>query len=150
MSTTLHRPAEPAAPAPGTLDATGLSTRFGVAYATCQLLTLVAFSIFVLPHAGSPSDPALERGHRVDDAADIYRAGNYVFMVSGMLLLGFLGAVGTRLRRVDASGALASVVERAARVMGHLTTCNGAGGQAAAPVRTALVTIVQAPTEDAS
>ncbi|HWJ82414.1 MAG TPA: hypothetical protein VNS55_09280 [Nocardioides sp.] len=117
MSTTLHRPAEPAAPAPGTLDATGLSTRFGVAYAACQLLTLVAFSIFVLPHAGSPSDPALERGHRVDDAADIYRAGNYVFMVSGMLLLGFLGAVGTRLRRVDASGALATVAVAAGTLL---------------------------------
>ena len=53
-------------------------------------------------------DPALDRGQRVLDAADVYRAGNYVFMISGTLLLGFLGAVQLRLRRVDRSGVLAT------------------------------------------
>jgi hypothetical protein len=66
-------------------------------------------SIFVLPHGGSPSDSALVRGHSVHDADAYYRFGNYVFMASGVLLLGFLGAVGTRLRRVDPSGTLGGV-----------------------------------------
>lgn len=91
------------------LDAVRVSTRFGLAFCLCQIAVMICMSIFVLPHGGSPSDPALERGHSVHDADAIYRAGNYVFMISGMLLLGFLGAVGTRLRRVDASGVLSTV-----------------------------------------
>jgi hypothetical protein len=99
------------------VDGTRLSTRFGLAFCLCQLAVLVCMSVFVLPHGGSPSDPALERGHSVHDADGLYRAGNYVFMVSGMLLLGFLGAVGTRLRRVDASGALAGVAVAAGTLL---------------------------------
>ena len=48
-------------------------------------------------------------GQHVLDAADAYRVGNYVFMVAGVLLLGFLGAVHARLRRADSTGALATV-----------------------------------------
>ncbi|GAA3816454.1 hypothetical protein [Nocardioides panacisoli] len=115
MSTTIDSPARATG---GAIDATRLSTRFGVAYAVCQLLTLVGFSIFVLPHAGSPSDSALERGHRVDDASEIYRVANYLFVVSGALLVGFLGAVSTRLRRIDASGTLAAVALAAGTLLG--------------------------------
>jgi hypothetical protein len=91
------------------LDVERLSTRFGVAFSICQLLVLVAMAVFVLPHGGSPTEPPLQRGRNVDDAASIYQAGNYVFMISGSLLLGFLGAVQARLRRLDGSGALATV-----------------------------------------
>ena len=96
-------------PASGGIDTVRLSTRFGVAFTICQLSVMVAMAIFVLPHGGSPGDPALERGRNVLDAADLYRAGNYVFMVAGMLLLGFLGAVHARLKAVDGTGVLATV-----------------------------------------
>ena len=43
--------------------------------------------------------------------------GNYVFMVSGSLLLGFLGAVSARLRRVDRSGVLATVAVAAGTLL---------------------------------
>jgi hypothetical protein len=43
------------------------------------------------------------------EARDAYRVGNYVFMISGVLLLGFLGVVQHRLRRVDRTGVLATV-----------------------------------------
>jgi hypothetical protein len=46
-----------------------------------------------------------------------------------------------------ARGALANAVERAARATSHLTARNGAGGQVAASVYAALVTIMQAATE---
>ena len=92
-----------------TPDITRLSTWCGVAFTVCQLTVMVFMAVLVLPHGGSPSDPALVRGHRVLDAADAYRIGNYVFMVAGSLLLGFLGAVYVRLRRADGSGALAAV-----------------------------------------
>jgi hypothetical protein len=101
--TTLHTPG------PTTLDPVRISTRFGIAFAVCQVAVMVVMAIAVLPHGGSPSDPALERGHNVLDAIDLYRAGNYAFMLAGVLLLGFLGAVHARLRRVDATGALAAV-----------------------------------------
>jgi hypothetical protein len=95
-------------------DATGnamarVSARFGIAFTVCQLTVMVAMAVFVLPHGGSPSDPALERGHNVLDAESLYRAGNYVFMLAGMLLLGFVGVVHAKLRSVDASGVLATV-----------------------------------------
>ena len=97
-----------------TADDTGnalarVSARFGIAFTACQLTVMVAMAVFVLPHAGSPSDPALERGHNVLDAESFYRAGNYVFMLAGMLLLGFLGVVHTRLRTADSTGVLATV-----------------------------------------
>ena len=92
-----------------TTDPVRVSTRFGVAFAACQLLVMVAMAAFVLPHGGSPSDPALERGENVQAAADLYRIGNFVFMAAGSLLLGFLGAVHVRLRRVDGTGTLATV-----------------------------------------
>lgn len=90
-------------------DTERISTRFGLAFSLGQLLVLVAMAVFVLPHGGSPTDPALQRGRNVDAAASIYQVGNYVFMISGSLLLGFLGAVQARLRRIDGSGALATV-----------------------------------------
>lgn len=114
MSTTTLPAAErPAA----VVDGTRLSTRFGLAFCLCQMAVMICMAVLVLPHGGSPGDPALERGHNVHDADGIYRAGNYVFMVSGMLLLGFLGAVGARLRRVDASGALAGVAVAAGTLL---------------------------------
>ena len=119
--TTLEQTPAPAAAPPGPstreIDAVRISTRFGIAFALCQLGTMVLMAIFVLPHGGSPGDPALERGHRVLDAADLYRAGNYVFMMSGVLLLGFLGAVRARLRHVDPSGALATIAVAAGTLL---------------------------------
>ncbi|MEU7872629.1 hypothetical protein [Dactylosporangium sp. NPDC049140] len=85
------------------------STRFGLAFTVCQLLVMIAMAVFVLPHGGSPSDPALERGQSVQESADLYRIGNFAFMAAGSLLLGFLGAVWARLRRADSSGVLATV-----------------------------------------
>jgi hypothetical protein len=73
------------------------------------MAVLVAMAVFVLPHGGNPSDPAFERGQNVHAAAGIYQAGNYVFMISGSLLLGFLGAVRARMQRVDPSGTLGTV-----------------------------------------
>jgi hypothetical protein len=100
--------AAPVQPAGG-VDVTRISTRFGLAFSLCQISVMIAMAIFVLPHGGSPDDPALERGQNVLDAIDLYRAGNYVFLLAGILLLGFMGAVQARLRRVDTSGVLASV-----------------------------------------
>jgi hypothetical protein len=71
----------------------------------------------VLPKGGGPDTPALERGQRVLEAGDRYTAGNYVFMISGMLLLGFLGAVQLRLRRVDSTGVLATVAVAAGTLL---------------------------------
>lgn len=101
----------------GGTDFMRISTRFGVAYTACQIAVLVAMATLVLPHGGNPHDPALERGQGVLDAIDVYRAGNYVFMISGVLLLGFLGAVQTRLRRVDPSGALPTVAVAAGTLL---------------------------------
>jgi hypothetical protein len=86
-----------------------VSARFGVAFATCQILVMVCMALFVLPKSGSPDDPPLLRGQRVLDAQTAYRVGNYVFMLAGVLLLGFLGVVHQRLRRADPSGVLATV-----------------------------------------
>jgi hypothetical protein len=98
-------------------DPERISTRFGLAFSLGQLVVLVATALFVLPHGGSPGDPALERGQSVHAAADIYRVGNYVFMISGSLLLGFLGAVQVRLRRVDGSGTLSTVAVAAGTLL---------------------------------
>lgn len=118
MTTTLTREDSPAPDSFSTgIDGVRLSTRFGVAFTVCQLTTMVLMAVFVLPHGGSPGDPALERGHRVLDAADLYRAGNYLFMMSGVVLLGFLGAVNARLRQVDRSGALATVAVAAGTLL---------------------------------
>ncbi|WP_281690002.1 hypothetical protein [Pseudonocardia thermophila] len=92
----------PAATAP--LDAVRLSTRFGVAFGICQFATMIGMTLFVLPNGGAPGFD-VARGQGVHDAADLYRIGNYVCMVSGVLL-GFLGAVGTRLRRIEVTGTL--------------------------------------------
>lgn len=86
-----------------------VSTRFGIAFVLAQLVTLVLMGAVVLPSGGSVDDPALERGQAVLAAADLYRVGNYVFMISGTLLLGFLGAIHVRMRRVDSSGVLGAV-----------------------------------------
>jgi len=86
-----------------------ISTRFGLVFAVAQLAVMVAMAVFVLPHEGLPSDPALERGQQALAAADVFRLGNFLFMAAGTLLLGFLGAVHVRLRRADDSGTLAAV-----------------------------------------
>ena len=99
------------------LDVARLSTRFGLLFTAAQLAVMVCMAVFVLPHAGSHSDPALERGQNVLDADTAYRIGNYVFMVSGTLLLGFLGAVHLRLRRVDPTGVLATVAVAAGTLL---------------------------------
>src|SRR3954454_14650056 len=91
------------------VDVGRLSTWFGVAFTACQMAVMICMAIFVLPKGGGPDAPALERGQRVLGFADRYTAGNYVFMVSGVLLLGFLGAVQLRLRRADSTGVLATV-----------------------------------------
>ena len=88
---------------------TRISARFGIAFAACQLAVMVAMTIFVLPHGGLPGDPPLARGQGVLDAETAYRIGNYVFMVAGVLLLGFLGVVHHRLRRADSTGVLSAV-----------------------------------------
>lgn len=94
-----------------------LSTWFGVAFATCQLAVMVVMVTVVLPRAGSPTDPPLERGQRVLDAQGAYRLGNFVFVLAGTLLLGFLGAVVTHLRRADRSGTLATVAGAAGALL---------------------------------
>jgi hypothetical protein len=96
---------------------TRLSSRFGLAFTICQLSVMVLMAIFVLPHGGSPNDPALQRGHNVLDAENLYRTGNYMFMVSGSLLLGFLGAVHVKLRRADRTGVLATVAVAAGTLL---------------------------------
>ena len=106
-----------AAPEQNGVDVARTSTWFGVAFTACQFVVMLLMSIVVLPKGGSPDDPALERGHRVLDAADLYSAGNYVFMISGVLLLGFLGAVHLRLRRVDSTGVLATVAVAAGTLL---------------------------------
>jgi len=116
MSTVTSDRTESRTPAPR-LDAERISTRFGVAFSLGQIAVLVAMAVLVLPHGGAPDDPALQRGRNVHDAAGIYQAGNYVFMVSGSLLLGFLGAVQGRLRRADPSGTLATVAVAAGALM---------------------------------
>jgi len=120
LGTTDHVPsvadttAQTAGPRP---DPVRLSTGFGLAFTVCQLLVMVAMAVLVLPHGGSPSDPALERGRNVHDAADLYRAGNFAFMAAGSLLLGFLGAVHVRLRRIDGTGTLATVAVAAGALL---------------------------------
>jgi hypothetical protein len=101
----------------GSVDALRLSTWFGVVFVAAQLLVMVAMTIFVLPHGGGPDEPALSRGQQVHAHADLYRAGNYAFMLAGTLLLGFLGAVSVRLRRVDRSGVLATVAVAAGTLL---------------------------------
>lgn len=98
-------------------DVVRASTWCGIAFAACQLAVMVAMAVFVLPNGGSPGDPPLLRGARVLDAADAYRWGNYAFMVAGSLLLGFVGAVGLRLRRADGTGVLATVAVAAGTLL---------------------------------
>jgi hypothetical protein len=116
MTTTLELDRTTTPPREG-VDVACMSTWFGVAFTACQAAVMVAMAIFVLPEGGSPDTPALERGQRVLEAADRYTAGNYAFMISGMLLLGFLGAVQLRLRRVDSTGVLATVAVAAGTLL---------------------------------
>lgn len=94
-----------------------LSAGFGLAFTACQLLVMVAMAVLVLPHVGAPGDPAAERGQDILDVETAYRVSNYAFMVAGTLLLGFLGAVHVRLRRVDPSGVLSTVAVAAATML---------------------------------
>ncbi|GAA4353849.1 hypothetical protein [Angustibacter luteus] len=94
-----------------------VSARFGIAFTVCQLGVMVAMSVFVLPKGGQPGEPPLLWGQHVLAAADLYRWGNYVFMVAGTLMLGFLGVVQLRLRRVDGTGVLATVATAAGALL---------------------------------
>ena len=114
MTTTLDRGTDPAA-ADRTL--TRLSARFGLAFTLCQLLVMIAMAVLVLPRVGGPGDPAAERGQAILDVETAYRVSNYAFMVAGTLLLGFLGAVHVRLRRVDPSGVLSTVAVAAGTML---------------------------------
>jgi hypothetical protein len=96
---------------------TRLSARFGLAFTTGQLLVMIAMAVFVLPRVGAPGDPAAARGQDILDVEAAYRASNYAFMVAGTLLLGFLGAVHVRLRRVDPSGVLSTVAVAAGTML---------------------------------
>jgi len=96
---------------------TRLSARFGLAFTICQLAVMVLMAVFVLPQGGSPGDPSSEVGRHVHDAEDWYRAGNYLFMISGTLLLGFLGAVYVKLRAADRTGVLATVAVAAGTLL---------------------------------
>jgi hypothetical protein len=96
---------------------TRLSACFGIAFTAGQLVVMVTMAVFVLPRVGSPGDPPLERGHSILDAETAYRLSNYAFMLAGSLLLGFLGAVHVRLRRVDATGVLPTVAVAAGTML---------------------------------
>jgi hypothetical protein len=120
MSTSTHGVVARQTPMEGITDENWLvrlSARFGLAFTICQLSVMVLMAIVVLPHGVSPNDPALERGHHVLDAENLYRAGNYVFMIAGMLLLGFMGAVHLKLRRADGTGVLATVAVAAGTLL---------------------------------
>lgn len=108
-TTTTTGPATPTTTVRPLPDVERASAWCGVAFAVCQLSVMVAMAIFVLPRGGSLSDPPLLRGTHVHDAATAYRIGNFLFITAGSVLLGFLGVVQARLRRVDASGTLAGV-----------------------------------------
>jgi|tagenome__1003787_1003787.scaffolds.fasta_scaffold20485755_1 hypothetical protein len=101
----------------GEIWLTRLSARFGIAFTICQLTAMVLLAIFVLPHGGSPGDPPLEVGRHVHDAESWYRNGNYMFMLAGTLLLGFLGAVHVKLRKADSTGVLATVAVAAGTLL---------------------------------
>jgi hypothetical protein len=98
-------------------DLSRISAWFGVAFTACQAAVMIGMAVFVLPNGGGPDTPAPEWGQRVLQAADRYTAGNYVFMISGMLLLGFLGAVQLRMRRADSTGILATVAVAAGALL---------------------------------
>ena len=117
MTTTVDRGAVPDAPAASEHTLTRLSARFGIAFTACQLLVMIAMAAFVLPGVGAPDDPAAERGQAILEVETAYRVSNYAFMVAGTLLLGFLGAVHVRLRRVDPSGVLSTVAVAAGTML---------------------------------
>lgn len=98
-------------------DLVRASTWCGLAFTVCQLTVMVFMAIFVLPKGGSPGQDPLIWGQNVVDHIEAYRIGNYVFMVAGVLLLGFLGAVNVRLRRADGTGTLATVAVAAGTIM---------------------------------
>lgn len=105
------------APATAARTLTRSSAGFGVAFAVCQLLVMLGMSVLVLPDVGAPGDPAIQRGQDILDVDTAYRVSNYAFMVAGTLLLGFLGVVHVRLRRVDPSGVLATVAVAAGSLL---------------------------------
>lgn len=86
-----------------------ISAGFGLAYVLCQLIVMIGFSVFVLPKGGSTGEDPLHWGNDVLGAEAWYRVGNYLLILSGLLLLGFLGAVHARLRQADPSGVLATI-----------------------------------------
>jgi hypothetical protein len=114
MTTTVDPVAAPVTADP---TLTRLSARFGIAFTACQLLVMIGMSVLVLPNVGAPGDPAAQRGQDILDVETVYRVSNYAFMLAGTLLLGFLGAVHVRLRRVDPSGVLATVAVAAGTML---------------------------------
>ncbi|WP_456824772.1 hypothetical protein [Cellulomonas sp. P5_E12] len=114
--TTLTHDTTTVTPRRATLDVGRISTRIGLAFPICQVVVMIAMALFVLPN-GSATGPALERGAHMLDGYTAYKVGNFVFMISGMLLLGFLGAVQLRLRRADRTGVLATVAVAAGTLL---------------------------------
>lgn len=98
-------------------DLVRLSTWCGLGFVVCQLALMAFTVIVVLPQGGSMDDPALQRGRAVHDAADLYRVTNYLLILAGCLMLGFLGAVRARLHQVDSSGVLATVAVAAGTLL---------------------------------
>lgn len=97
-----------------------ISAGFGLAYALCQLIVMIGFSVLVLPKGGSIGEEPLHWGNDVLSAAAWYRVGNYLLILSSMLLLGFLGAIHARLRQADPSGVLATIAVGAGSLLSLL------------------------------
>jgi hypothetical protein len=125
MSTTQihHEPAVVTGRRP--LDLLRLSAGCGLAFVVAQLGVMVVMTVVVLPHGIGPDAPALERGESVREVTDLYRAGNYAFMIAGSLLLGFLGVVAARLRRADPTGSLATVAVAAGTLLALIWPLGG-------------------------
>src|SRR4051812_39373627 len=74
------------------------SARCGLGYAAGQLALTVGFGLLVLPTAGPPDAGPLEKGRALLEHADRFTVGNYLLVLPSLLLVGFLGVVGARLR----------------------------------------------------
>lgn len=97
-----------------------VSAGFGLAYAIGQVVVMIGFTVLVLPKGGSTGEDPLHWGNDVLTAETWYRVGNYLLILSGMLLLGFLGAVHARLRQAEPSGVLATIAVGAGTLLSLL------------------------------
>lgn len=104
---------------------TRASAWFGVVFAVSQLSVMIVMATLVLPKGGSLGDPADVRGQNMLDAQTFYRVGNYVFILAGGMLLGFVGAVRAHLMRADRSGILATAAVGAGTLLAVLWPLGG-------------------------